>query len=72
MPLLHTSLLYNIFCQESSAFSIFRHGFSKTNRILLKKARKHAESSILAEDSKNRPHKSKQIENKSKKRLHFL
>ena len=30
MPLLHTSLLYNIFCQESSAFSIFRLVFQKS------------------------------------------
>lgn len=29
MPFLHTSLLYNIFCQESSAFSIFRMVFLK-------------------------------------------
>ena len=64
MPFLHTSLLYNIFCQESSAFSIFRMVFLKP---VVSYEKRTDGSSILAEDSKNHPHKSKQIENKSKK-----
>ena len=64
MPLLHTSLLYNIFCQESSAFSIFRLVFQKSLASCGKIIRN---VSGLLKKFNGHLYNSKQIENKSKK-----